>query len=159
MHNWLSFVSSGFAGPVCIAVTVVGLALSALAWRRKGLRSGIRGVAWSLLPAAAWLTHALALLGHLVAAIVQFGAEFALSPKTWLGVIFVGVSAVLFLVSGGIPMLQRGRRREKLGRGRKDDGAAQPAAAPPARQQPAIGAADDDDLGDVRDILKRHGIT
>jgi hypothetical protein len=159
MHNWLSFVTSGFAGPACIAVTVVGLALSALAWRRKGLRSGIRGVAWSLLPAAAWLTHALALLGRLVAAIVQFGAGFALSPKAWLGVIFVGVSAVLFLVSGGIPMLQRGRRREKLGRGRKDDRAAQQAAAPPARQQPAIGAADDDDIGDVRDILKRHGIT
>jgi len=157
MHNWLSFVMSGFAGPVCIAVTAVGLALSALAWRRKGLRSGIRGVAWSLLPAAAWLTHALGLLGHLVAAIVQFGAQFALSPKTWLGVIFVGVSAVLFLVSGGIPMLQRGRRREKLGR-RKDDSAAPRAAATPARQQTAISAGDDD-LGDVKDILKRHGIT
>lgn len=159
MHHWLSFVTSGFAGPVCIAVTVVGLALSALAWRRKGLRSGIRGVAWSLLPAAAWLTHALALLGRLVAAIVQFGAGFVLSPKAWLGVIFVGVSAVLFLVSGGIPMLQRGRRRERLRRGRKDDSGAPQAAAPQARQQPAISAADDDDLGDVRDILKRHGIT
>jgi hypothetical protein len=158
MHHWLSFVTSGFAGPVCIAVTVVGLGLSALAWRRKGLRSGIRGVAWSLLPAAAWLTHALPLVGSLVSAVVRFGAGFVLSPKAWLGVIFVGVSAVLFLVSGGIPMLQRGRRREKVGRGRKDDGAA-PKAAPAARQQTAIGPADDDDLGDVRDILKKHGIT
>jgi hypothetical protein len=160
MHNWLSFVGSGFAGPVCIAVTVVGLALSAIAWRRKGFRSGIRGIAWSLLPAAAWLTHALALLGHLVSAIVQFGAGFALSPKAWLGVIFVGVSAVLFLVSGGIPLLQRGHRREKIARGRKERSDGSPTAALPARQQPAVGAAgDDDDLGDVRDILKRHGIT
>jgi hypothetical protein len=159
MHSWLSFVTSGFAGPVCIAVTVVGLALSALAWRRKGLRSGIRGVAWSLLPAAAWLTHALALLGRLVSAIVQFGAGFVLSPKAWLGVVLVGVAALLFLVSGGIPMLQRGQRREKLGRRRKDESAATQKAAPPARQQTAISAGDDDDLGDVKDILKRHGIT
>jgi hypothetical protein len=175
MHNWLSFVGGSFAGPVCIAVTVVGLVLSGLAWRRKGFRSGIRGIAWSLLPAAAWLTHALALLGHLVSAIVQFGAGFALSPKAWLGVIFVGVSAVLFLVSGGIPLLQRGNRREKLARGSKNGGSAasgsaasgsaasggagsQPAALP-ARQKAAASPADDDDLGDVRDILKRHGIT
>lgn len=160
MHSWLSFVTSGFAGPVCIAITVVGLALSALAWRRKGFRSGIRGVAWSLLPAAAWLTHALALLGRLVSAVVQFGAGFVLSPKAWLGVILVGVSAALFLVSGGIPLLQRGHRREKVGRGSKDGSAGSQTAALPARQQPAVGAAgDDDDLGDVRDILKRHGIS
>jgi len=160
MHSWLSFVTSGFAGPVCIAITVVGLALSALAWRRKGFRSGIRGVAWSLLPAGAWLTHALALLGRLVSAVVQFGAGFVLSPRAWLGVILVGVSAALFLVSGGIPLLQRGRRREKLGRGRKDTGDGSQPPALPARQQPAAAATgDDDDLGDVRDILKRHGIS
>jgi hypothetical protein len=177
MHNWLSFVTGGFAGPVCIAVTVVGLVLSGLAWRRKGFRSGIRGVAWSLLPAAAWLTHSLALLGHLVSAIVQFGAGFVLSPKAWLGVILVGVSAALFLVSGGIPLLQRGHRREKLAResqnGRAGSGSAgsggaasgsagsggtssQPAALPSRKQR---ASSDDDDLGDVKDILKRHGIT
>ena len=160
MHSWLTFVTSGFAGPVCIAITVVGLALSALAWRRKGFRSGIRGVAWSLLPAASWLTHALALLGRLVSAIVQFGAGFVLSPRAWLGVILVGVAAALFLVSGGIPLLQRGHRREKLGRGRKGGSAGSQTASPATGQQPAITAAhDDDDLGDVKDILKRHGIT
>ena len=59
VHSWLSFATSGWAGPVFIAVTVAGLILSGIAWRKKGARSGIRGIAWSLLPIAAWLTHAL----------------------------------------------------------------------------------------------------
>jgi hypothetical protein len=157
VSNWLSFVSGGFAGPVFVAATVVGLALSVLAWRRKGARSGIRGIAWSLLPAAAWLTHALGLVGRVVSAIVQFAGAFVFSPKSWLGVVLVGVSAVLFLVSGGIPLVGwRKRRKGEVG-GRAGHGEA-PVGAPKSRGQSAI-APPDDDLADVRDILKKHGIS
>src|SRR6266851_65055 len=83
---WLNFAYSSWAGPVFLVVTLAGLVLSA--------------IAWSLLPLAAWLTHALGLVGRIVSAIVQFAGAFAFSPRTWLGVILVGVSAVLFLVSG-----------------------------------------------------------
>lgn len=166
MGNWLSFVNGGWAGPVCIAVTVVGLVLSGIAWRRKGARSGIRGAAWSLLPAAAWLTHALGLVGRIVSAVVQFGAAFVLSPKAWLGVILVGLSVVLFLVSGGIPFVRSGKRREQArqqraarkaasaDRSSDDQGTAQ---LPAARKQ--ANAPADDDLSEVQDILKRHGIS
>lgn len=157
MSNWLSFVSGGFAGPVFVAATVVGLVLSALAWRRKGARSGIRGIAWSLLPAAAWLTHALGLVGRIVSAIVVFAGAFVFSPKSWLGVILVGVSAVLFLVSGGIPLVRwRKRRKGEVGGGSGHGDA--PVPAPKARGRAAI-APPDDDLADVRDILKKHGIS
>ena len=64
MSTWISFVTGSWAGPVCLAVTVVGLVLSVVAWRRKGARSGIRGMAWSLLPLAVYLVHALALVGR-----------------------------------------------------------------------------------------------
>jgi len=156
--TWLSFATSSWAGPVFIVVTVAGLVLSAIAWRKKGARSGIRGVAWSLLPAAAWLTHALGLIGRIVSAIVQFAGSFVFSPKAWLGVILVGVSAALFLVSGGIPLVRWGSRRKA----HRDDhsGDAQKAvAAPKARGKTAAPADQDDDLSDVRDILKRHGIS
>jgi len=157
VNSWLSFVSGGFAGPVFVAVTVVGLVLSALAWRRKGARSGIRGIAWSLLPAAAWLTHALGLVGRIVSAVVRFATAFVFSPTSWLGVVLVGVSAVLFLVSGGIPLVGgwRKRRRGEV-RGRSDQGEA---PAPKASSRSAIQAPPDDDLADVRDILKKHGIS
>ena len=157
MNSWLSFVSGGFAGPVFVAVTVVGLVLSAMAWRRKGARSGIRGVAWSLLPAAAWLTHALGLVGRMVSAIVLFAGAFVFSPKAWLGVALVGVSALLFLVSGGIPLVGWRKRRKAEVRGGSDRGELPP-AAPKARGRSAVEAAEDD-LSDVRDILKKHGIS
>ena len=157
MHSWLSFATSGWAGPVFIAVTVAGLILSGIVWRRKGARSGIRGVAWSLLPIAAWLTHALPLIGRIVSAIVQFAGAVVLSPRVWLGVILVGVSAVLFLVSGGIPLVRWRKRSKDKHAERPGDGQAA-VTAPKARGKAAAPADDDDDLGDVRDILKRHGI-
>jgi hypothetical protein len=159
VHSWLSFVDGSFAGPIFVAVTVAGLVLSGLTWRRKGARSGIRGVAWSLLPAAAWLTHSLGLVGRMVSAIVVFASGFVFSPQAWLGVILVGASALLFLVSGGIPLVggRRRRKKEVAGKaGRSDSGS--PATVPASKQRAAVSAGDDD-LADVRDILKKHGIS
>jgi hypothetical protein len=157
VNTWLSFVSGSFAGPIFVAVTVVGLVLSGLAWRRKGARSGIRGIAWSLLPAAAWLTHSLGLVGRLVSAVVRFGAGFVFSPQAWLGVILVGISVLFFLVSGGIPLVgsrRRHRREVDGGRGRDEQGL----PAPRSSGRAAVESGDDD-LADVRDILKKHGIS
>jgi hypothetical protein len=160
--SWLSFATSSWAGPVFILVTLVGLVLSAIAWRKKGARSGIRGAAWSLLPMAAWLTSALGLIGRMVSAIVQFAGSFAFSPKTWLGVILVGVSALLFLVSGGIPLTgwRKHRKDKKDGRPGEQSSASAPAKSlERSRGKAAAPADDDDDLSDVRDILKKHGIS
>ncbi len=162
MGTWIRIATSTAAGPVCIAVTVVGLYLSYLAWRRKGARSGLRGAAWSLLPVVAWLTHSVRLIGQIGSAIVQFAQGFVFSPRTWIGVALVAVAAVLFLVSGGIPMLQRGSRPKKKQAdaselGGKDTGKAlSPAGTAAAAAKPA--AASGDDLSDVEDILRRHGI-
>jgi hypothetical protein len=145
----------------CLIVTVVGLLLSFVAWRKKGTRSGLRGIAWSLLPIAMYLTHAIRLVGRLGSAIVQFGASFVFSPKAWLGVILVGLSALLFLASGGIPLVGGKRQREKAKRARLDagrDGVEHVGpSVPETRQQPTMAPADDD-LGDVQEILRRHGI-
>jgi hypothetical protein len=157
VHTWLSFVSGSFAGPIFVAVTVVGLVLSGLAWRRKGARSGLRGIAWSLLPAAAWLTKSLGLVGTMVAAIVTFAGHFVFSPLAWLGVILVGVSALFFLVSGGMPLAgwrRRRRNRVEAGQG----GNELPRRAPGSSSRPAVESGDDD-LAGVRDILKKHGIS
>jgi hypothetical protein len=155
VSTWLSFVSGSYAGPIFVAVTVVGLVLSGLAWRRKGARSGIRGIAWSLLPAAAWLTHSLALVGRIVSAVVRFGAAFVFSPQAWLGVILVGISVLFFLVSGGIPLVGSRRRH------RKDvqSGPGEPRPPVAGSSHRAAVESGDDDLADVRDILKKHGIS
>lgn len=161
MGTWTSIAT----GTTCLIVTIVGLILSFIAWRKKGLRSGLRGVAWSLLPIVMYLTGAIRLVGHLGSAIVQFAGSFVFSPKAWLGVILAAVALLCFLISGGIPLLGGTRRRNKERR-RRDRGArgeyGGPQQAPPAvpaRPQSQVPpAATDDDLSDVQEILRRRGI-
>jgi len=160
VKDWLGFATSGFAGPVCLAVTVVGIVLSVLVWRKKGTRSGIRGIAWSLLPLAFYLVHALALIGRIVSAIVQFAASFVFAPETYLGVILVAAAVALFLVSGGLPLLRLRKHlpgHDKAGRDHGKPASNGQSSVPAVRKRTEV-TADDDDLSDVHDILKRHGI-
>jgi len=110
-------------------------------------------------------------------AIGDFASGFVLSTRVWSGIAVTGVAALLFIVSGGLR-----RRRVKGGRGKQAvtpaDGTPQslsaatggqlatrsaptaPTAAQPvkARKGKKADAGDDDEFGDVADILRRHGI-
>jgi hypothetical protein len=156
---------NSIGGAVCVAVTAVGLVMSWRIWRKSGATRGMRAVAWSLLPLAAYLTGAVRLLGNLVSAIVRFSASFVFSPKSWAGVVVVGIAALLFLSSGGLPLLNWRKARER----RKNAAAAaeangsgtttsQPAVTAGKRKTPVPAGSDDDDMSDVQDILNRHGI-
>jgi hypothetical protein len=154
VSTWLSI-----GGWVCIAVTVVGLGLSVVVWRRRGPRSGLRGIAWSLLPIAAYFTHSVRLIGQLVSAIVQFASSFVFSAKAYVGVGLLVLAILLFVVSGGMPKVRRPGRRKDAGRDHASEDKGQPAKVPALQDRRAKSAAEDDDLGEVRDILKRHGIS
>jgi hypothetical protein len=161
--------------PLCGGLTGVGLVLSYLAMRRRGIGSGLRGAAWSLLPVAAYLTGAIEMFWKMGVAIGDFATGFVFSPKVWSGIAVAGFSALLFFASGPLR-----RRRVKRGPETK---AAEPAAGPaealpaaragsqlttrtdtrtaavPVKARKGKSTDDDDDLGDVADILRRHGIT
>ncbi len=162
MGTWLSIAT----GTTCLVVTIVGLILSAWAWRAKGPRSGLRGVAWSLLPIVMYLTGAIRLVGHLGSAIVTFAGSFVFSPKSWVGVILFFLAALLFLTTGGIPLLQGSRRRDKrrkereARRVRHRDPGPRAASAHPAGSQADVppGSHAKDDMSDVEQILRRRGI-
>jgi hypothetical protein len=138
-----------------LTLTVLGLVASVLVWRRRGVTAGLRAVAWSLLPLAAGLTGTLRLLWEIADSIVTWALRLAFSPVVWLGIVLTGVSVVLFVVSGVL----RRRTPAATGTGRTsvDTGARRglegrsPAGAP-AR-------AGEDDLSEIEDILKRHGIS
>jgi hypothetical protein len=161
--------------PLCAGITGVGLVLSFLLLRRRGVAAGLRGAAWSLLPLAAFLTGALPTVWQIGTAIGGFFTALVFKPAVWAGVAVTGLAAVLFLVSG----LLRGRRRTAVptasetpatgpsaGRGKplapgepaQRQQSPQRKAAPVAKPAAKPKAAADDDFSDVEDILKRHGI-
>jgi uncharacterized protein (TIGR03382 family) len=134
-----------------LLLTLLGLVLSLLLWRRRGAASGIRGVAWSLLPLAAGLTGTLRLLWEIGDSIVGWALRLVFSPVVWLGIAVFGVSVMLFAVSA----LMRAR-----GAGARRRDAAAPRAVPqePSRRQ-AQPAVQDKDMDDIEAILRKHGIS
>jgi hypothetical protein len=161
--------------PLCGGLTGLGLVLSYIALRRRGPGAGLRWAAWSLLPLAAYLTGAIEMFWKMGAAIGDFAKGFVFSAEVWAGIALAGVAFVLFVASGPLRRRQvtRGQDKQAAGPtaaapGRELSTRAAPAAAPaPAKTQGVPVKArkgknapdDDDDLGDVEDILRRHGIT
>ena len=110
--------------PLCGGVTGLGLILSYLVMRRRGLGSGLRGAAWSLLPLAAYLTGAIQMFWKMGAAIGDFAKGFAFSPEVWSGIILAGLAVVLFTVSGPLRSrrVKRGNDTEATGPGTRAAG-------------------------------------
>jgi hypothetical protein len=161
---------SAFDFLICGGLTFAGLVASYFRFRSRGARSGIRFGAWSLLPLAAYLTGTVTLITRVSSAVARFAGSFVFSPERWSGVVLAGFAAALLLASGGIPL--PGRRKGRKVRAAKagDQGAATAGAGGRAQVGAGSGkiakrakrggtaAADDDDLGDVAEILRRRGI-
>lgn len=143
---------------ISLGITVLGLAGSWAAYRRRGAASGMRGAAWSLVPMGAYLTGT-----------TEFLAELVLSPSKWAGVIVAGLAVVLYVTSGVMLRRDAGQADPDSAKPTKP---AKPAKAPKAAKQQerkgdkqAIeqGKPDvtglGDDLGDIEEILKRRGIS
>jgi len=171
--------------PLCGGLTGLGLVLSYLAMRRRGIGAGLRGVAWSLLPMAAYLTGSIEMFWKMGVAVGDFAKGFVFSPKVWAGIALAGLAVVLFVVSGPLRRrlaeqgtVEKAKDKPAAGSGSGSAGSLAPArggqlATRPDRVAPTPAKApvpakgrkgrpaddDDDDLGDVADILKRHGIT
>ena len=149
---------------LALVLTLLGLAVTFLSWRRRGAAAGLRALAWTLVPVAAWLTGTLRLVVAVVEDVANWAVRLAFSPTVWAGLVVAGVAVLLWFVSGR--MLARGigvravtgRRERSVG----PAGAPAPSPARPAKQK-AQGRSrkQDDDLegmDDIEAILKKHGI-
>jgi hypothetical protein len=159
--------------PLCGGVTGVGLVASYLVYRRRGFAPGLRGVAWSLLPMAAYLTQSVQTIWDMGVKLVDFATGFVLSPERWAGIALAGVALVAFVVSG--LMLRRTRpdkdgpsgRAVKGGTGKAgtaSTGAGKAGTAPKqalerrSSRSAANLPADDDDFSEIEKILRNRGI-
>ena len=175
--------------PLALGLTVLGLILSYMAYRRRGLRSAMMGTAWSLLPIAAYLTGAIEMLWKVGVAIGQFGTGFVFSPMKWAGIGVTGLAVALFLAAGGRARRKASREARRVARadrnaeaegssapsalGKSKAGSPgtqilptrreqvpveRPAAATSAKGSRKAASADDDDMKDIEDILRKRGI-
>ena len=116
--------------PIAGGLTGVGLVLSYLAMRSRGVRAGLRGAAWSLLPIAAYLTGSIEMFWKMGTAIGNFATGFVFSTKVWSGIAVAGVSALLFVATGGFR-----RRRVRKAKSKDEVGSATaPTGTLPASQ-------------------------
>lgn len=148
-----------------LVLTLLGLVVAALVWRRRGPVPGLRALAWSLLPLAAGLTGVLKLAWDVADLVLNWAARLVFSPVVWLGVLVAGLSVTLFVVSGFLARRRSGPTRSaQVTRGARAQREALPAkgagpAPAPRATAPAPGAKADDDLADIEALLRKHGIS
>jgi hypothetical protein len=142
---------------LALVLTILGAAYSWVAWRRRGLAPGLRGLAWTLVPIAAWLTGTLKLAANILNDVIAWAARLVFSPVVWLGIIVAIAAAVLWFASG--VLLARGIGVPSAAK-QVDRGAAKEVPASGTGKQRRSKARDDDldDMDDIEAILKRHGI-
>ena len=174
--------------PLAAGLTILGLVLSYLTYRRRGLRPAVMGTAWSLLPIAAYLTGAIEMLWKVGAAIGQFGTGFVFSPSKWAGIGVTGLAIALFIAAGGRRRRRAAREARKAARADRKaeaEGSSAPPALAKARTAPGTqilpterkpvpvdraaastsakgsrkaALPDDDDMKDIEDILRKRGL-
>ena len=67
--------------PLCGGLTLLGLIISWVVWRRRGAAAGLRWAAVSLLPLAAYLTHAVKMLWQIGSAMASVPVELQNNPQ------------------------------------------------------------------------------
>ncbi len=149
-------------GALTLSLTVLGGFYTWWAYKNRGATPAMRGLALTLLPAAAWLTGTLRMFTRIADAITDWAVHLAFSPKVWLGVILAAMSVGLFLLSGFLRNRGIGGAAKQTTSGKAEkkrpDAPAAPKALPRAKQP--SGPLTDDDLDDeIAAILKRRGIS
>ena len=139
-------------GALTLTLTAIGGFYTWWAYKNRGATPAMRGLAFTLLPAAAWLTGTLQMFTEIADAVTDWAVHLAFSPKVWLA---------LFLVSGFLR--DRGLGGGTTRKTRSDAGGSEQSKPPPRalpRAQQSSGPLADDGIDDeIADILKRRGIS
>jgi hypothetical protein len=129
-----------------LSLTVAGSIWTWIAFRRRGLSSGLRALAFTLLPVAAYLTKTLQLVSGIATEITSWVGNLVFNPLVWTGVLLGGFSVGLFVVSGVLRSRESGSSE---------------AAAKPLKQgrAPASAPVLDDDMAEIEALLRKRGIS
>ena len=138
---------------LALTLTLLGGLYTWFAFRRRGFVAGLRGVGFTLLPAALLLTDTLQLVTEIGSAIGDWALDLALSPSTWLGIILAGVSVVCFVVAGFVA-----NRGADAAKGSEPSGTKELPKARGQKATPVLADADPE-MAEIEALLRKHGIT
>jgi hypothetical protein len=141
---------------LALSLTVLGGIWTWFSFRRRGLASGLRALAFTLLPAAAYLTKTLRMFTEIADAITDWAARLVFSPSVWLGVMVTAAAAGLFVVSGWLRRRERARAPRATGAGEKRAEIAR------GRGTTARGPVDDpvdSEMAEIEALLRKRGIS
>ena len=149
--------------PVAGVLTLVGLVLTVLLWRRRGAGAGMRMLGVSLLPGAIVLVGLQDVLKELWKSVVRFATNLLFSPQIWVGV-GMGVIAVLCILIGNrltVRKLKEVCSTTVSGSKPGVSGGAKASSGAPATQVAAKNQKEPtglEGMDDIDEILKRRGI-
>ncbi len=151
--------------PLCAGIALLGVIVTAIAWRRGNKGRVVQGIGVVLAPIALYFAGLLTLVWNAVVAVVGWAARIVFTPLVWLGISMLGVCLVLWVVGGIVAKRTGGKEKaadpaapkQVAGPGRTAAvTAGKPAAAQPKQKQQQ--APVDDDLAEIEELLKKRGI-
>ncbi len=137
-----------------LTLTIAGLLISVVVWRRSGAGAGLRAAGWSLLPLAAGLTGLLGLVWEILDSLLGWATRLVFSPIVWLGLV-VAVLAFILHVAGTF-LTRRSERKS----GERSVSTETPGALPAKTRSRRSSTSDVvEDQDDIEAILRKHGIS
>ena len=134
--------------PNALILTALLAAFAWWRWRSRGALVGVRWVGVALLPLATYAIGAYRLVWSVGLAFSRFVSGFVFRPSVWLGMALLAIAAVLIAVPSRLS-----------GRLSADPSAASASRpGPPRRVSGRSAPQDDDDMSDIDEILKKHGL-
>ena len=126
--------------PNALILTAVLAAVAVWRWRRKGPLIGMRWVGVAMLPLALYAIGLFRLIWTVGLASSRFVTGFVFRPSVWLGLFLALIAVVLIVLPSKVAGKDAVTDRES------------PKALSKKR------STSDDDMTDIEDILKKHGI-
>jgi hypothetical protein len=147
-----------------LVLTLIGLALSFVVWRRSGPGRGLRAAGWSLVPLAAGLTGLLRLAWELLDSLLRWAVGMVFSPLAWIG-LCVAALALALHVAGSLLLRRSAPDSARSGQSEVGAGGGPYGAPPLTSSAGATGKRRSgrkpevvEDQDDIEAILRRHGI-
>lgn len=144
--------------PFAAGLTVLGVLLTVMLWRRRGAGPGLIGAGVTLMPGAIVLLGLQNVIWALWRSVFRFVVHFVFSPTAWAGLV-LGVVSILLVVVGG-RVRAHGRKVADSGRPKAAGSSERKQVGPkkPAKGQPT-GLEGIEGLDDVEEILRKRGIS